>query len=358
MRAMIVDLRDGEAVALDEKGRIVCLPDRGYTMGQYIELSRRRRSHLLRVGRMIAVAAILSLFVVTGAAYALPYGTVRLNNGIEYTINRFDYVLSVQASNEEGEALLSELRSGELCHRPVEQALSATVEQMEQDGNLKEDDVLFVTAGTPNKKHSQRLQSDLEQTIADHHSTVPSEPKENRQSPKTPETTSPSEEKPESKEENPQSAAKEDSEQKSREEGKTSKKKAEDTDTQSTNPKPSEDAKGETKSEEKPKAEEQQSTSTQQQEKQPAQKQEQPREEKEQPAQKQEQPRKEQNQAEEPQEARDTPDKERKAPLESQGGERERNDAQKPKEENRPKTQEAPPSHSDDGPEAEHPDGE
>ena len=197
MKAVIVDLLDGFAAALDETGAVVKIPDAGYEIGQSIELgdstrhragestrdafevlgggrstreTSRRRDPLRMRGAAAAAAAavVLALGAGTGYAYTQPYGTVSLdvNPSIEYTVNRFDVVIDVQAINDEGEAVLAQLDMKQLRNHRVDKAVAVTVEQIERDGYLDEEgaDVL-ISAGTRNDAHSERLRQELEGSI-------------------------------------------------------------------------------------------------------------------------------------------------------------------------------------------------
>ena len=103
MKAVIVDLRGGQAAALCDDGRVIKLADPGYSLGQIVELHERRRRtpRWVRWASTAAAAALLLVGAGGGAAWAMPYGVVSLdvNPSLEYTINRFDYVLRV-ASGE------------------------------------------------------------------------------------------------------------------------------------------------------------------------------------------------------------------------------------------------------------------
>lgn len=164
MNAVIVDIKGKYAAALDESGAVVKIPNANYAIGQKIQLHemqpRRRTASLKRIAA-VALAASLILSIGMGTAYALPYGTVSLESdaAIEYTINRFDRVLSVKALNEEGEAVLSEIDPRSLRFCSVEQALSLTLDAPELSGD--EAPVFHITASTNNELHSERLQERL-----------------------------------------------------------------------------------------------------------------------------------------------------------------------------------------------------
>ncbi len=165
MKAVIVDLLNGQAAALCDDGRVIRLPDAGYALGQIVEVHGRKRParRWMRTISAVAAAAVLLLAVGGGAAYAMPYGVVSLdvNPSIEYTINRFDYVLSVEGVNEDGRALLAEMDSSKLVHRRIEDALEASVAQLEA-GDWSESDEILISAGTKTEAHAEKLLSELE----------------------------------------------------------------------------------------------------------------------------------------------------------------------------------------------------
>ena len=170
MKAVIVDFRDGHAAALRDDGCVVKIRDAGYELGQVIELHERVQPRWRRTVFSLAAAAAL-LLSIGGAAYATPYGTVTLDadSSIQYTINMFDYVLDVQAKNEEGEALLAELDIRHIRHRPVDSAITSAMQQLEQR-RAPEDAALSVSvsANTRNEKHTERLRRELERTVNEH----------------------------------------------------------------------------------------------------------------------------------------------------------------------------------------------
>jgi hypothetical protein len=170
VKAVIVDFRDGHAAALRDDGCVVKIRDAGYKLGQVIELHERVQPRWRRTFFSLAAAAAL-LLSIGGAAYATPYGTVTLDadSSIQYTINMFDYVLDVQAENEEGEALLAELDIRQLRHRPVDSAITSAMQQLEQR-RAPEDAALSVSvsADTRNERHTERLCRELERTVNEH----------------------------------------------------------------------------------------------------------------------------------------------------------------------------------------------
>ena len=163
MDAVIVDLKGKKAAALDENGNVIKIPNANYAIGQKIRLqavSQKRAPSLKRIGTVAAAAALI-LSIGTGTAYAMPYGTVSLDAdaAIEYTINRFDRVLSVRALNEEGEAVLADLDGHSLRFRPVEEAINTTLEQEEL--SREGAPAVQITTKTRDEHHTERLQEHL-----------------------------------------------------------------------------------------------------------------------------------------------------------------------------------------------------
>ena len=163
MNAVIVDLKGKNAAALDEHGNVIKIPNANYAIGQKVRLhavSQKHAPSLKRIGTVAAAAALI-LSIGTGTAYAMPYGTVSLDAdaAIEYTINRFDRVLSVRALNEEGEAVLADLDDHSLRFRPVEEAINTTLEQ--QELSREGAPAVQITTKTRDEHHTERLQEHL-----------------------------------------------------------------------------------------------------------------------------------------------------------------------------------------------------
>ena len=170
MKAVIVDLVDGQAAALCDDGRVVKLSDAGYTLGQIVQVhEKKRRARWLRLISSVAAAAVLVMAIGGGAAYATPYGVVSLdvNPALEYTINRFDYVLKVEGVNEDGEALLAGMDRRALLHRPVGEAIEASFRQMEAGNYLTgESEDILLAAGAKDEAHAERLVQTLEADLS------------------------------------------------------------------------------------------------------------------------------------------------------------------------------------------------
>lgn len=168
MKAVIVDVCRKTAAALDENGQVIRIHNANYEIGQTIELYEAKTDRKNKRFRSGVAAALLVAMIGTGTAYALPYGTVTLgeDSAIEYTINCFDYVLDVKATNAEGEAMLSEVDTNRLRHHRIDSAVAATVEYLDQSGYLdQEDEAVCVKAEARNENHSEQLQQELARVV-------------------------------------------------------------------------------------------------------------------------------------------------------------------------------------------------
>ncbi len=178
MKAVIVDLQGRYAAALTDAGEVVKINNDNYEPGQIIELPEAEDNNkttafplgLKRVRRSIAIAASIAVFATAGTftAYAMPYGTVNLetDGSIEYTINIFDLVLDVKATDDKGKQLLDEMDVQSLRHKRVDEALNATLIQIEKNGLIDDDFGFRLETQTGNGDHTDRLQQELEKGIS------------------------------------------------------------------------------------------------------------------------------------------------------------------------------------------------
>ncbi|MBQ3372058.1 MAG: anti-sigma factor domain-containing protein [Oscillospiraceae bacterium] len=175
MKAVIVEIRGNRAAALLENGRFVSIPDSSYSVGQEITLlqresGRKQRSSFRQRVAAIAASAVLILGAGGGGlAYAMPYGTVSMdvNPSIEYTINRFDRVLQVSGVNEDGQAVIEAIGKSRLLNKKIDDAVTATIFQLEEDGYLTGDeDAIVFSSGTGSEAHSVSLAASLEEQFS------------------------------------------------------------------------------------------------------------------------------------------------------------------------------------------------
>ncbi len=170
MRAVILDVRDRTAAAMTDNGRFIRLTNAGYEVGQTVAVRAGTVRHRGRIAALASVAAAMMLILFGGfKAYTSPYGLVSLdvNPSIEYTINLFDRVLTVESVNGDGETVLSQIDEKALLHRPVDDAIAITIEQLRADGYLSEaeDNYVVLAANARSSAHAERLAASLRASL-------------------------------------------------------------------------------------------------------------------------------------------------------------------------------------------------
>jgi hypothetical protein len=163
MNAVITEIRGAKAAALSDDGRIRLLENRNFQIGQIIEIEEMKTNKISRVHKLtkrasawVAAAAAVMLITVGAGSYAYftPVGLVSLdvNPSIEFNVNRFDRVLSVEAMNEDGAKVLEQLK---LKNKNIEAAVKATLAEIQQQDYFKTDEVNTITIAAAFKNKGQ-----------------------------------------------------------------------------------------------------------------------------------------------------------------------------------------------------------
>jgi hypothetical protein len=136
MKSVVVEIKNDIAAVLSDDGSIVKVKNKNYVIGQVIEMKTNKIHFSKKAAICVATLAIMLLGSGAGVwAYTSPYSYVSLdvNPSIEYTVNRFDRVIDVEAVNEDGQAILDQMDSS-LVNASLEDAIAQTVDQIAQDG--------------------------------------------------------------------------------------------------------------------------------------------------------------------------------------------------------------------------------
>ena len=124
-----------------------------------------------KLATIAGTAAAIGIIFTGFWAYSSPYYYVSLdvNPSIEFTLNRFDRVLSVKGANDDGEEILKEIDLNELEYTSVENAINKTVEQISENGYFTEDEEsnIVITASSKDSEESEALAKELEQSITE-----------------------------------------------------------------------------------------------------------------------------------------------------------------------------------------------
>lgn len=138
---------------------------------------KARRARIVPFRRKIAAAAAclaLALVGVTGAlgyqAYATPtaFVDVDTNPSIELGVNRFDTVISANALNDDGQAVLDALAQNgiSLTDKPYEEASATLLESAELGAYLQDDSFLSVSVCGNNAQQTQNLRAQSQANLA------------------------------------------------------------------------------------------------------------------------------------------------------------------------------------------------
>ena len=181
MKAVVLEISENEATVMTHDGDIIGIRNKNYDIGQEINIKRASAALSAKIYKftpIIAAAAVAVVIIAGGAGlYFNPYGTVSLdiNPSIEYTINRFDRVLEVNGMNDDGSDILASINTDRLINRNIEDAVDATIEQIEADGYITDEDgnYIVVSANTKEENHTDELLVKLDNRVKSFEKTEP-----------------------------------------------------------------------------------------------------------------------------------------------------------------------------------------
>ena len=169
MKAVVVEIKNRYVAVLSDDGCIVKIKNNNYEIGQVIQMSRSKIHMTKKIAAFAASVAAMVILSTGTWAYASPYSYVSLdvNPSIEFTVNRFDRVLKVRATNDDGTEFLKEVNLNDLKNETIKEALSTTVEQISQagyfEGNIEAG--LVIATSAKNEKKAEDLAKELQETV-------------------------------------------------------------------------------------------------------------------------------------------------------------------------------------------------
>ncbi len=166
MKAVIVEIREFDSAALTDDGCIIKVRNQNYAIGQVIELKKLTIRKPAKVIALAAsAAAVVIMFGATAWAYFTPYTYVSfdVNPSIEYSVNRFNRVLSVTAVNGDGAEIIKDL---DLTNKTIDEAVKDTVEQVDKAGYFETQDPggIMISTSSDNQLDAEKLASELQAT--------------------------------------------------------------------------------------------------------------------------------------------------------------------------------------------------
>lgn len=167
MKAVILEIHGKRAAALTDHGEFVTLKNAGFSAGDSVEIDRIASIRPRRILPFAASIAAAFVILIGGMAtlYLTPYSLVSLdvNPSIEYTLNRFDKVLSLSGVNRDGTELVARLDVDSLKFRSIDLAVTRTLDQLRNSSYLAADggNYVVLAASAKNELHAEVIAESL-----------------------------------------------------------------------------------------------------------------------------------------------------------------------------------------------------
>jgi len=170
MKAVIVEIKGHHVAALTNEGCIIKVKNKNYAVGQVIEMEAQATRKQAKKPAQIMVwaasaAAAIVLVSVAAWAYLTPYTYVSLdvNPSIEYSVNRFNRVLSAVAVNGDGTEILQNL---DLNNKTIDEAIKDTVDKIKNAGYFDGTDPgsIEISTSSDNQQDAENLAKELKST--------------------------------------------------------------------------------------------------------------------------------------------------------------------------------------------------
>lgn len=162
MKGVIVESKDGYVALLKDDGTFARVKDKGYRVGQIIEIKGDVSMISKRVKTLIATAAMIAVMLTSGMfAYGNPsyYVSMDVNPGIIMEVNFLERVIGVEALNKEAKEVLEGL---DLKNMNIEEAVQVAVEKLIELGYLaNEEGKLIITSSAKNQDKAEKLTNKL-----------------------------------------------------------------------------------------------------------------------------------------------------------------------------------------------------
>jgi len=163
MKAVIVKIEGLYASALCKNGTFVRIKNKNYSVGQVIML---KKQSVMVKSALAASAAVAVLALSVGVwAYVTPYAYVSMdvNPSVEYTLNRFDRVLTVKAVNDDGQEILKEVKLENLKNKTIDEAIAKTVAEINAHDYFKDGGAIVIATSAKDIKKAEALASRLKE---------------------------------------------------------------------------------------------------------------------------------------------------------------------------------------------------
>ncbi len=185
MEAVVMELRDGKAAVLTMEGSFEKIDDKGYTVGQKLEVnesmfinasaevidfSKRKPKMTVakRAMRKMQIAAAIVFIVVTGGvvSYATPCTTVSMdvNPSISLSLNIYDRVIKVDAYNDDGTEIVSAVKDDVRGHN-LDYAVGEVLDALSKGNYINDSDTDFVATVSSHFQKEDRAKDMIERSV-------------------------------------------------------------------------------------------------------------------------------------------------------------------------------------------------
>lgn len=168
MKGVVVQVQGRSAAVLTDDGCVKKIKNHSYETGQVILMKSVVSVKSVRRAAAAAAAAAVVLACSVGAyAYTVPcsYVSLDVNPSLEFSLNRFDRVLSVSGVNEDGKKLLEEVPLDSLSNKSIDEAIAETIRIIGEAGFFEADaDGIVIAASAKDIKKAERLEAQLEKS--------------------------------------------------------------------------------------------------------------------------------------------------------------------------------------------------
>lgn len=177
MTYLVMECKKAYAVVLSEDKRFIKVANLNYQVGQkidrVIELEvDETRDNILQFPKIksyfaTAAACLALLFVGTWQMYFVEIGTLemQINPSLKFHVNRMNYVLSVEGTNDDGEKLLENYKP----HiSSLENATKELTDIAKTEGYFEKDATIYIKAQSKNEKWAEKTQTQVYEELSEH----------------------------------------------------------------------------------------------------------------------------------------------------------------------------------------------
>lgn len=178
MKAVIVDIKGRNAVALTKSGRFVNIKNNGDLQIGYETETKAGITGINTMVKVASIAAALIFIIGSGIfVYNTPYSyiDIDINPSIEITTNFFDRIISAKALNNDAEKILD---NASLKNKNVQEGLGSIVKSAVSNGYLKNPatSAIMLTVASKNGKRTSEIEGTLKSSVTKELSTADVKP--------------------------------------------------------------------------------------------------------------------------------------------------------------------------------------